>query len=144
MPDPSNPDDAMYQFIDQQTPDEYPVNPPSGDSSLSHFTNRQYEPENITAAFPIVVTISGHGLENGQILRATKFTSIPIAVATGMEQLNNLSFSVQQSSQDTFELYNSNGLPVDGRLFTNYIQGGLFTLVGPTLPVVNPSNFPPD
>jgi|SRR6476469_9826673 len=143
MPDPSNPNDPMYQFIDQQPPDVYPVNPPSGDSSLSHFTNRQYIPENITAALPMVITITNHGLQNGQSLRATKFISVPVALATGMEQINNNSFVVQQCTANTFQLYNNRGLPVDGRLCTPYVQGGLFTLTGQDLPIVNPSHFPP-
>lgn len=142
-PDPSNPNDPMYQFIDEQPPDVYPVNPASGDSSLSHFTNRQYVPENITSALPIVVTITNHGLQNGQSLRATKFISVPLAVATGMEQINNRSFVVQQTTNDTFQLYDNRGLPVDGRLYTPYVQGGLFTLTGQDLPIVNPSHFPP-
>lgn len=142
-PDPSNPNDPMYQFIDEQPPDVYPVNPASGDSSLSHFTNRQYVPENITSALPIVVTITNHGLQNGQSLRATKFISVPLAVATGMEQLNNRSFVVQQTTNDTFQLYDNRGLPVDGRLYTPYVAGGLFTLTGQVLPIVNPSHFPP-
>ena len=143
MPDPSNPNDPMYQFIDQQPPDVYPVNPPAGDSSLSHFTNRQYVPQGITATLPMVVTLVNHGLQNGQSLRATKFITVPLALATGMEQLNNRSYVVQQSTNDTFQLYDNRGLPVDGRLFTPYIQGGLFTLTGQDLPIVNPSHFPP-
>ncbi len=143
MPDPSNPLDPMYLFIDEQPADEYPVEPAIGDSSLSHFTNRQYVPEGITAALPMVVTITNHGLQNGQSLRATKFISVPLALATGMEQLNNGSFVVQQATTDTFQLYNNRGLPVDGRLFTPYVAGGLFTLTGQDLPIVNPSPFPP-
>lgn len=143
MPDPSNPNDPMYQFIDTQPPDVYPVAPPAGDSSLSHFTNRQYVPENITATLPIVVTLTNHGLKNGQSLRATKFIRVPIALATGMEQLNNGNFVVQQVTNDTFQLFTNNGIPVDGRLFTPYVQGGLFTLTGQDLPIVNPSHFPP-
>lgn len=143
MPDPQNPDDPMYLFIDEQPADEYPVEPEAGDSSLSHFTNRQYVPEGITATLPIVVTITNHGLQNDQSLRATKFITVPLSLATGMEQLNNGSFVVQQSTTNTFQLYYSNGLPVDGRNFTPYIQGGLFTLTGQDLPIVNPSHFPP-
>lgn len=143
MPNPSDPNDPMYQFIDEQPEDVYPVEPAAGDSSLSHFTNRQYVPENITAALPMVVTITNHGLQNGQSLRATKFITVPLALATGMEQLNNSSFVVQQSTDNTFQLYDNRGLPVDGRLFTPYVQGGLFTLTGQDLPIVNPSHFPP-
>lgn len=140
MPDPQNPDDPMYQFIDTQPESTYPNSP---DGSLSHFTDRQYVPEAITATLPIVVTITGHGFQNGQALRTTKFITVPFANATGMEQLNNRLFYVQQATADTFQLYTANGLPVDGRSYTAYIQGGQFTLSGPTLPIVNPSHFPP-
>lgn len=140
MPNPQNPDDPMYQFIDTQPDDEFPQ---SRDSSLSHFTYRQYIPSNITNTLPIVVTIASHGFENGQAIRATQFITIPFARATGMEQLNNRIFYVQNSTTDTFELFDSLGYPIDGSLYTPYISGGQFTLVGPTLPVVNPSPFPP-
>lgn len=140
MPDPQNPNDPMYQFIDEQPEDEYPQSP---DSSLSHFTYRQYTPESITQTFPIVVTITNHGFVNGQTLRATKFITMPFANATGMEQLNNRMFYVQRATTDTFELFDQNGLGIDGRGYTPYISGGQFTLTGPTLPVVNPAHFPP-
>ena len=139
-PNPQDPNDALYQFIDTQPASPYPNQP---DSSLSHFTNRQFTPENITAAFPVVVTKTAHGLINGQGIRATKFVSIPFAVATGMEQLNNKMFYVQGVSDNTFYLADRNTLPIDGRNFTAYIQGGQFTVVGQDLPVVNPSHFPP-
>lgn len=138
-PNPQDPNDALYQFIDTQPLDQHPDSP---DSSPSHFTVRQFAPEDITNTLPILVTKTNHGLQNGQALRATKFVSIPFAVATGMQQLSNRLFYVQQTTADTFELYDANGLPVDGRGFTAYIQGGEFTLTGPTLPVVNPSYFP--
>ena len=140
MPNPQDPNDAMYQFIDTQPLDTYPASP---DSSPSNFTNRQFTPSNITNTFPIVVTITAHGFSNGQTLRATKFVTFPVAVATGMEQLNSRSFNVQGATANTFQLYANNGLPVDGRSFTPYINGGQFTLSGPTLPIVNPSHFPP-
>lgn len=139
-PNPQNPNDPMYQFIDTQPLDQHPDSP---DSSPSHFTLRQYTPEAITAAFPIVVTITNHGFQNGQGLRATKFVSIPFAVATGMQQLNNRFFYVQQATTNTFVLSDVNSLPIDGRNYTPFISGGQFTLAGETLPIVNPSNFPP-
>ncbi len=140
MPNAQDPDDAMYQFIDTQPTSPYPNNP---DSSLSHFTVRQFTPEGITAAFPVVVTKTAHGLINGQGLRATKFISTPVANATGMEQLNNRLFYVQGVTADTFYLADRNTLPIDGRNFTPYVQGGQLTLVGQDLPIVNPSHFPP-
>lgn len=139
-PNPQDPLSPLYQFIDTQPASPYPNTP---DSSLSHYTTRQFTPENITAALPVVVTKTAHGLQNGQAVRATKFIAIPFAVATGMEQLNNLLFYIREVTPNTFQLCNANTNPIDGRGFTPYIQGGQFTVTGPDLPVVNPSRFPP-
>lgn len=139
-PNPQDPNDPMYLFIDTQPLSAYPNNP---DSSPSHFTVRQFTPENITNAFPIVVTKTSHGLINGQALRATQFVSLPLAVATGMEQLSNQLYFVQGVTDNTFYLADRNTLPIDGRNFTPYVQGGQFTLTGQDLPIVNPSLFPP-
>jgi len=140
--DPQNPLSEMYQFIDEQPADAYPCSP---DSSLSHFTTRQFTPTSITATLPIVVTIPNHGFQNGQSVRATKFITIPFLSATGMSQLNNRLFYVQQATTNTFQLYDSNSLPIDGRSYTSYISGGQFTLTGqgPNPLIVNPSHFPP-
>lgn len=140
LPDPQDPTSPLYDFIDTQ-PESPPPNSP--DSSPSNFTNRQFTPEGITAALPVVVTKTAHGLQNGQALRATKFITIPFASATGMEQLNNKLFYVQGVTVNTFYLADRNTNSIDGRNFTPYVQGGQFTLTGPDLPVVNPSRFPP-
>ena len=139
-PNPQDPNSPLYEFIDEQTEDEYPITP---DSSLSHFTFRQFTPEGITAALPMVVTKTDHGLQNGQAIRATKFITIPFANATGMEQLNMGLFYVQQRTASTFQLFDANGYPIDGRNFTAYVGGGQFTINGPEILCVNPSNFPP-
>ena len=118
----------------------YPNNP---DSSPSRFAVRQYEPEAITATLPINVIITDSNFTNGQALRCTKFVRMPFASATGMEQLNNRLFYVQQATADTFQLYDENLLPVDGSNYTPYVDGGQMTLTGPTLPIVNPSDPPP-
>lgn len=139
-PDPQDPNSPLYVFVDTQPLSPYPNNP---DSSPSHFTVRQFTPENITNTLPIVVTKTAHGFQNGQALRATKFISFPLSLATGMEQLNNKLFYVQQVTLDTFILSNASANPIDGRGFTPYLQGGQLTLTGPDLPIVNPSRFPP-
>lgn len=139
-PNPQDPLSPLYDFIDTQPPSPYPNNP---DSTLSHFTDRQFTPENITAAFPVVVTKTAHGLQNGQALRATKFVTMPFANATGMQQLNNLLFYVQKATVDDFVLADRNTNFIDGRNFTTYIQGGQFTMTGADILVVNPSEFPP-
>lgn len=139
-PDPQDPLSPLYDFVDTQPESEYPATP---DSSLSHFTTRQFVPESITATLPIVVTITAHGFTNGQAVTATKFIRMPFASATGMEQLNNRTFFVQQATTNTFQLYNAQGLPVDGRSYTTFVAGGELTLNGPQLLCVNPSEFPP-
>lgn len=139
-PDPQDPESPLYDFIDEQPESAYPATP---DSSLSHFTYRQFVPSAITNTMPIVVTIAAHGFRNGNAIRATKFITMPFANATGMEQLNNRLFYVQQATTDTFQLYDVNGLPIDGSMYTPFIAGGEFTLAGNTPLIVNPSHFPP-
>jgi hypothetical protein len=139
-PNPQDPDSPLYDFIDTQPASPFPNNP---DSSLSHFTERQFTPENITAALPIVVTKTNHGFQNGQAIRATQFITMPFADATGMEQLNNRLFYVQQATANDFLLYDRNSVPIDGSNYTAYVQGGQFTINGPRILCVNPSHFPP-
>ena len=139
-PNPQDPNSPLYQFINTQPLSPPPNNP---DSSPSSFTLRQFTPEAITPALPIVVTKTAHGLINGQAIRATKFVSLPAASATGMEQLNNQLYYVQGVTDNTFYLADRNTIPIDGRNYTNYVQGGQFTLTGQDILIVNPSNFPP-
>lgn len=139
-PDPQDPASPLYDFIDTQPESSYPNTP---DTSPSHFTVRQKTPSAITATMPVVVTLTSHGFVNGNAVRATKFITMPAANATGMEQLNNKLLYVQQATENTFELYDSSGFPIDGRTFTPYISGGEFTLAGNNPLIVNPSNFPP-
>lgn len=139
-PNPQDPDSPLYQFISTQPLSPSPNNP---DSSPSHFTNRQIIPTGITTTKPITVTSPNHNLLPNQTVRATKFYRLPYASATGMEQLNNNLYYVQNITTDTFQLYDRNALPIDGRGYTTYVQGGLFTQTGQDLTLVNPSNFPP-
>lgn len=139
LPNPQDPNSPLYAFIDTQPASAYPATP---DSSLSNITTRQFVPDNITNSLPAVVTKTSHGMNNGDTIRATKFISFPFALATGMQQLNNLQFYVQQATTDTFILADSQSVPIDARSFTPYISGGQFTNTTSFL-VVNPSNFPP-
>jgi len=139
-PNPQDPDSPLYQFIDTQPESPYPNNP---DSSLSHFTYRQFTPENITNTLPMIVTKTAHGLLDGQAIRATKFIRMPFASSTGMEQINMGLFYVQRATVNDFQLFDANSQPIDGRNFTPYIQGGQFTINGPEILCVNPSHFPP-
>lgn len=145
LPNPQDPNSPLYQFIDTQPLSCCPNNP---DSSPSHFTVRQFTPENITNTLPIVVTKTSHGLLNGQAIRATKFITVPFANATGMVQLNNQLYYIRSASVNSFELADRNTTLIDGRGYTPYIQGGQFTVVGTEKEgneffVVNPQNFPP-
>lgn len=123
-----------------QPPDTYPCNP---DSSYSHFVVRQFTPSAITQTLPVQVTIASNGFISGDVVRTTQFIKLPYASATGMEQLNNRSFVVQVIDDDNFYLYDSFGVAIDGRNYTAYVSGGQFTLVGPTLPIINPTYAPP-
>ncbi|MDP2764564.1 MAG: ubiquitin-activating E1 FCCH domain-containing protein [Brevundimonas sp.] len=67
-------------------------------------------PKTITAATrarPVVITSSGHGFANGDVVWITG--------VTGMTQLNNKPYEVRNRTADTFELYNLRGYRVDGR-----------------------------
>lgn len=139
-PNPQDPNSPLYDFIDTQPLSEYPATP---DTSPSHFTVRQFTPENITAAWPVVVTKTAHGLTNGMAIRATQFIYMPAALATGMQQLNGKQFYVQMATADTFALADASGNLIDGRSFTPYVSGGQLTVNGPQILCVNPSEFPP-
>lgn len=113
-------------------------------SSSTNFTDEHYIPTAITAAWPPVVTVAAHGLSNGQRVRATRFYGIPFATATGMEQLNNNLYTIQQVTAETFQLWDQNGQAIDGRNFTAFVSNGLaqFTLTGPNLSIQNPAPDP--
>lgn len=101
------------------------------------FTDRHLAPSAISAANPVVVTSSNHGLTAGQRVRATKFYQWPSANNTGMYQLNNRLFTVNQVTTNTFSLFDEFGNAIDGTAYTAYVTGGQFTLTGPDLNVQN-------
>lgn len=92
-------------------------------------------PSAISQSNPVVVTIDDHGLQRGQVVRATRFYANPPMDATGMEQLNNRAFVVKNTTTNTFELFDQFGDPIDGTNFTAYVANGLgqFNLTGPDL-----------
>lgn len=69
-----------------------------------------------TAANPVVVTSASHGFNNGD--------EVVITEVVGMTQLNNRSFIVTNKTANTFELYDNDGVAVDGSAFTAYASGG--------------------
>lgn len=113
-------------------------------TSQNNFIPEQYTPTAITQTKPPVVTITGSNFVNGQRLRATRFYRYPLALATGMEQLNNQSFVVQQATADTFQLWDVYGDPIDARGYTPFVNNGLgqFTRTGPDLFIENTATAP--
>jgi hypothetical protein len=69
-----------------------------------------------TAASPVVITATSHGFSNGD--------KIKIDLITGSTQLNGNIYYVASASTHTFALHDSNGQPIDGTLFTAYLEGG--------------------
>lgn len=65
-----------------------------------------------TKARPLVITSTGHGFSNNDVVWITG--------ATGMTQLNNKPYRVQNRAADTFELYTLSGSRVDGRNYGSY------------------------
>ena len=73
-----------------------------------------------TAANPVVITATGHGLKEGQ--------QVTIASVGGMTELNNNVYTVRNPATNSFELYDTNGTTsVDGSGFTSYTSGGTAT-----------------
>lgn len=101
------------------------------------FTDQHLDPTAITATNPVNVTVVSHGMNSGMRVRATKFITLPSPNATGMEQLNNRDFVVTNPTDNTFDLYDDKGNPIDGTNYTTYVSGGQFTITGPDLDVEN-------
>ena len=72
-----------------------------------------------TQAEPVVLTIeSGHGLVDGDLVIASDFA--------GMTELNGETFSVQNATATTVELYLADGATaLDGTGYTAYVSGGV-------------------
>lgn len=69
-----------------------------------------------TAADPIVITAAGHGFSDGDW--------VYIHGVKGMTELNGSFFIVANSSTNTFELTDTDGVNVDGTGFSAYTSGG--------------------
>lgn len=65
-----------------------------------------------TNARPVVITSSNHGFNDNDV--------VWISGATGMTQLNNKAYRVENKTTNTFELYTLNGWRVDGRWWGSY------------------------
>jgi hypothetical protein len=91
-----------------------------------------------------VVTSNGHGLVNGQYVRATDFRAFPVAKATGMYGLNNLLWQVGNVTTNTFQLFypqTNMTIAFDPTGETAFVNNGIaqFTLVGESLNTQNPA-----
>lgn len=72
-----------------------------------------------TQANPCVLTVSGHGLSDGN--------RVLVEGVTGMTELNNFIYRINVLSANTFELRYLNGDNVDSSGFTAYSSGGTAT-----------------
>ena len=100
-----------------------------------------------TQADPVVLTITGHGLANGDF--------IDVEGVAGMTELNDTRFKVANVTANTVELTNQyTGNDIDGTAYTTYTSGGearkavnsiggLWHLEGKTLAVLSDGNVEP-
>ena len=79
------------------------------DSGVSY--NDPKDIEGATQATPVVITSTGHGFSNGDVVRITG--------VHGMTELNRRSFTVANQTANTFELAGENGLT-----YSTYESGG--------------------
>ncbi len=108
----------------------------------SGFADNHRTPTVITADATATVTSNGHGLVNGQFVRATNFRATPVADATGMYALNNQLFQVGNATTNTFQLLVPyTNVPIDLTGQTAFVSNGIaqFTLVGQSLNTENPA-----
>ncbi len=79
--------------------------------------------EAMTTAEPVVVTITGHGLQNNDLVDVVDI--VGMLNADEESELNGKQFMVKNKTTDTFELYKVDGTtPVDGSEFTDYVESG--------------------
>lgn len=89
-----------------------------------------------TAANPVVITSTSHGLSNGDYVN--------IASVVGMIQLNGNRYKIANKTTHTFELQSTGGTNVDGSAYTAYVSGGTATVCpawGYTYAYAVPSDF---
>lgn len=79
----------------------------------------------ITAASPPVVTCASHGFEDGDIVQ--------ISGVSGMTQVNDRIFVVDDKAENTFELQSLDGTDIVGAGYTAYTSGGTIRHRGITL-----------
>ncbi|HWQ85219.1 ubiquitin-activating E1 FCCH domain-containing protein [Brevundimonas sp.] len=89
---------------------------PIGSTAISgaviNLTGTEMSITGATNGSPIVITSTGHGFVNDDIVWITG--------ATGMTQLNNKAFRVRNKTNDTFQLYTVGGSQVNGWWYGGY------------------------
>lgn len=108
-------------------------------TELGFAVQQKFPVLDITTTNPVQVTITSHGMTNGQWVRATSFYYTPPTHVTGMYELNNRIFVIGNVTDDTFDLFDTKGNQIDGTSYTAYIPNDLsqFTLTGPELDTQN-------
>lgn len=74
-----------------------------------------------SATNPVTITAAGHGYANGD--------EVVITEIEGMTELNSRRFIVQNAMAGSFDLYDKDGNPIDGSMFTAYTSGGVVNRV---------------
>ena len=96
-------------------------------SAGSYVTEAKKTVVSATTANPMVVTVTGHGYQNGDWLFAAGWE--------GMTELNNMTWIVSNVTTDTFQLTDLFGDTVDSSAFGAYTGGGtvarIYTAVSP-------------
>ncbi len=79
----------------------------------------------ITAADPVVVTATAHGLSDGDKVRITD--------VVGMTEVNDNYYYVSNKTANTFELQDSGAADIDGSAYTAWVSGGEIRLCGTSI-----------
>lgn len=110
---------ALVPYSNAVNPGSYATTARGGVSTNVGITgaviNLAASPKTITGATanrPLVITSTGHGFANNDVVWITG--------ATGMTQLNNKPYQVRNRTANTFELYTLSGSRVDGRNYGSY------------------------
>lgn len=93
----------------------------TGEESLSGLDGTSATITGATAANPVVITATAHGFSDGD--------EVKLDSVGGMVELNGYRFIVTNSDANTFELYDVDGVAIDGTGYTAYTSGGIARLV---------------
>ena len=124
---------ASFNFVQGTTNGFTPANTSGG------VTNYRTAITGVSAADPCVVTAVAHGLSTGMDVRITDLGS-EMPTARGMDQINNLRFSVVVLTADTFSLKDIiSGEDINSTAYTAYVSGG--SVQGITRTIAKSSEF---